>query len=53
MYRCELVSDGENPLLNAGEEAVLQDWREKGGPMSQLTKGSPWPDVGVSWSDVD
>jgi hypothetical protein len=24
------VSDGANPLLNAGEEAVLQDWREKG-----------------------
>ncbi len=24
------VNDGENPLLNAGEEAVLQDWWEKG-----------------------
>jgi hypothetical protein len=24
------VSDGANPLLNAGEGAVLQDWREKG-----------------------
>jgi len=24
------VSDGANPLLNAGEEAVLQDWWEKG-----------------------
>ncbi len=24
------VTDGANPLLNAGEEAVLQDWREKG-----------------------
>jgi hypothetical protein len=25
-----IVSDGANPLLNAGEEAVLQDWWEKG-----------------------
>ena len=24
------VSDGANPLLNAGEGAVLQDWWEKG-----------------------
>ena len=26
----QVVSDGANPLLNAGEEAVLQDWLEKG-----------------------
>ncbi len=25
-----IVSDGANPLLNAGEGAVLQDWWEKG-----------------------